>query len=72
MQSVIDPAPTIVLRRARTVLRSSKWSPGHLAPTDLNWVVANIDAASSLVSAFDRLDPKLPEPDPDVDLADLV
>jgi hypothetical protein len=53
------------------VLRSSKWSPRHLAPTDLNWV-RDIDAASSLVSAFERLDPKLPEPDPDVDLADLV
>jgi hypothetical protein len=71
MQSLLDLAPTIVLRRARTVLRSSKWSPRHLAPTDLNWV-RDIDAASSLVSAFERHDPKLPEPDPDVDLADLV
>ena len=50
---------------------STDWAPWYVVPADHNWV-RNLAVAELLVSALERLDPKLPEPDPGVDPSDLV
>jgi hypothetical protein len=50
---------------------STHWAPWYVVPADHNWV-RNLAVAELLVSALERLDPKLPEPDPGVDPSDLV
>jgi PPK2 family polyphosphate:nucleotide phosphotransferase len=42
---------------------STKWAPWYVVPADHNWV-RNLAVAEILVDAFERLDPKFPEPDP--------
>ena len=41
---------------------STKWAPWYVVPADHNWV-RNLAVAQILVDEFERLDPKLPEPD---------
>jgi PPK2 family polyphosphate:nucleotide phosphotransferase len=50
---------------------STDWAPWYVVPADHNWV-RNLAVAELLVSALERLDPKLPEPDPGSDPSDLV
>jgi polyphosphate kinase 2 (PPK2 family) len=41
---------------------STEWAPWHVVPADRNWVKST--AVAMLVEALERLDPKLPEPQP--------
>jgi polyphosphate kinase 2 (PPK2 family) len=45
---------------------STEWAPWYVVPADHNWA-RNLDVAEILVAALDRLDPRLPEPDPALD-----
>jgi len=45
---------------------STEWAPWHIVPADHNWV-RNLLVAELLVETLERLDPKLPEPDPGLD-----
>jgi PPK2 family polyphosphate:nucleotide phosphotransferase len=45
---------------------STEWAPWYVVPADHNWV-RNLCVAEILVAAFERLDPQLPEADPDLD-----
>jgi PPK2 family polyphosphate:nucleotide phosphotransferase len=42
---------------------STDWAPWHVVPADHKWV-RNVAVAQILVDTLERLDPKLPEPDP--------
>jgi len=42
---------------------STAWAPWHVVPADRNWV-KSVAVAELLVEALERLDPKLPEPEP--------
>ena len=42
---------------------STSWAPWHVVPADHNWV-RNLAVAGLLVDALERLDPKMPKPDP--------
>jgi PPK2 family polyphosphate:nucleotide phosphotransferase len=42
---------------------STEWAPWHVVPADRNWVKSTA-VAMLLVEALERLDPKLPEPEP--------
>jgi PPK2 family polyphosphate:nucleotide phosphotransferase len=44
---------------------STDWAPWHVVPADHNWV-RNVAVAQLLVDALERLDPKIPPPDPTV------
>jgi PPK2 family polyphosphate:nucleotide phosphotransferase len=50
---------------------STDWAPWYVIPADHNWV-RNLAVAEVLVSALERLDSKLPEPDPGLDASDLI
>ena len=50
---------------------STDWAPWYVVPADHNWV-RNLAVAELLVSALERLDPKLPAPETGVDPSDLV
>ena len=43
---------------------STDWAPWHVVPADRNWVKA-LAVAELLVAALERLDPQLPEADPE-------
>jgi PPK2 family polyphosphate:nucleotide phosphotransferase len=43
---------------------STEWAPWHVVPADHNWVKA-LAVAELLVAELERLDPQLPEPDPE-------
>jgi PPK2 family polyphosphate:nucleotide phosphotransferase len=43
---------------------STAWAPWHVVPADHNWVKA-LAVAELLVAELDRMDPQLPEPDPE-------
>ena len=45
---------------------STESAPWHVVPADRNWV-RNLAVAELLVETFERLDPKLPEPDPELE-----
>jgi PPK2 family polyphosphate:nucleotide phosphotransferase len=45
---------------------STEWAPWHVVPADRNWVKSTA-VAMLLVEALERLDPKLPEPEPGLD-----
>lgn len=45
---------------------STDWAPWYVVPADHNWS-RNLAVAEILVAALERLDPKLPEPDPGVE-----
>jgi PPK2 family polyphosphate:nucleotide phosphotransferase len=45
---------------------STEWAPWHVVPADHNWV-RNLSVAEILVDTFERLDPQLPPPDPQLD-----
>ena len=42
---------------------STEWAPWHVVPADRNWVKA-VAVAQLLVEALERIDPKLPDPEP--------
>jgi PPK2 family polyphosphate:nucleotide phosphotransferase len=50
---------------------STEWAPWYVVPADHNWV-RNLAVAELLVAALERLDPKLPEPDPGLAAAEIV
>ena len=43
---------------------STEWAPWHVVPADHNWLKA-LAVAELLVAELERLDPQLPEPDPE-------
>ena len=45
---------------------STEWAPWHVVPADRNWVKSTA-VAMLLAEALERLDPKLPEPEPGLD-----
>jgi len=45
---------------------SSEWAPWYVVPADHNWVKA-LGVAELLVDALERVDPKLPDPEPGVE-----
>jgi PPK2 family polyphosphate:nucleotide phosphotransferase len=45
---------------------STDWAPWYVAPADHNWS-RNLAVAEILVATLERLDPRLPEPDPGLD-----
>jgi polyphosphate kinase 2 (PPK2 family) len=45
---------------------STDWAPWYVVPADRNWVKA-VAVAELLVDELERLDPRLPEPDPDIE-----
>ena len=50
---------------------STDWAPWYVVPADHNWS-RNLAVAEILVAALERLDPKLPEPDPAILDAKIV
>jgi PPK2 family polyphosphate:nucleotide phosphotransferase len=44
---------------------STEWAPWHVVPADRNWLKALV-VAQLLVDALERIDPRLPEPEPGV------
>jgi PPK2 family polyphosphate:nucleotide phosphotransferase len=50
---------------------STDWAPWYVVPADHNWS-RNLVVAEILVAALERLDPKLPEPDPAILEAKIV
>ena len=44
---------------------STEWAPWYIVPADHNWVKA-VAVAELLVGALERIDPKLPDPEPGV------
>jgi PPK2 family polyphosphate:nucleotide phosphotransferase len=45
---------------------STEWAPWYVVPADHNWS-RNLSVAEILVAALERLDPKLPEPEPGIE-----
>jgi PPK2 family polyphosphate:nucleotide phosphotransferase len=45
---------------------STEWAPWHVVPADRNWVKSTV-VATLLVDALERLDPKLPDPEPGIE-----
>jgi PPK2 family polyphosphate:nucleotide phosphotransferase len=50
---------------------STKHAPWYVVPADHNWS-RNLAVAEILVAALERLDPKLPEPDPEISVATIT
>jgi polyphosphate kinase 2 (PPK2 family) len=50
---------------------STDWAPWYVVPADHNWS-RNLVVAEVLVAALERLDPKLPAPDPAIINATIV
>jgi PPK2 family polyphosphate:nucleotide phosphotransferase len=45
---------------------STHWAPWHVVPADRNWV-KSWAVAALLVEALERIDPKLPDPEPEIE-----
>jgi len=45
---------------------STDWAPWHVVPADRNWLKSYV-VAKLLVETLERMDPKLPEPDPGIE-----
>ena len=45
---------------------STEWAPWHVVPADRNWVKSTA-VATLLVDTLERLDPKLPDPEPGIE-----
>jgi PPK2 family polyphosphate:nucleotide phosphotransferase len=45
---------------------STEWAPWHIVPADRNWV-KSVAVARLLVDALERIDPRLPEPEPGIE-----
>jgi PPK2 family polyphosphate:nucleotide phosphotransferase len=45
---------------------STEWAPWHVVPADRNWV-KSVAVAQLLVEALQRIDPKLPDPEPGIE-----
>jgi PPK2 family polyphosphate:nucleotide phosphotransferase len=50
---------------------SKRWAPWHVVPADRNWVKA-LAVATLLVDALERMDPRLPEPEPGLEELEIV
>jgi len=50
---------------------SKQWAPWHVVPADRNWV-KSLAVATLLVDALERMDPKLPDPEPGIDGLTIV
>jgi PPK2 family polyphosphate:nucleotide phosphotransferase len=50
---------------------SKQWAPWHVVPADRNWV-KSLAVATLLVDALERMDPKLPEPEPGIEGLKIV
>ena len=45
---------------------STSWAPWHVVPSDRNWI-KSLAVAALVVDALERMDPKLPEPEPGIE-----
>jgi PPK2 family polyphosphate:nucleotide phosphotransferase len=45
---------------------STEWAPWHVVPADRNWV-KSVAVAQLLVEALERIDPRLPDPEPGIE-----
>ena len=45
---------------------STEWAPWHVVPADRNWV-KSVAVAQLLVDALERIDPKMPNPEPGIE-----
>jgi PPK2 family polyphosphate:nucleotide phosphotransferase len=45
---------------------STEWAPWHVVPADRNWV-KSVAVAQLLIEALERIDPKLPDPEPGIE-----
>jgi PPK2 family polyphosphate:nucleotide phosphotransferase len=50
---------------------SERWAPWHVVPADRNWV-KSLAVATLLVNALERMDPKLPDPEPGIEGLKIV
>lgn len=50
---------------------SKLWAPWHVVPADRNWV-KSLAVATLLVDALERMDPKLPDPEPGIEGLEIV
>jgi PPK2 family polyphosphate:nucleotide phosphotransferase len=50
---------------------SKQWAPWHVIPADRNWV-KSLAVATLLVDALERMDPKLPDPEPGIEGLKIV
>jgi PPK2 family polyphosphate:nucleotide phosphotransferase len=50
---------------------SKRWAPWHVVPADRNWV-KSLAVATLLVDALERMDPKLPDPEPGIEGLKIV
>jgi polyphosphate kinase 2 (PPK2 family) len=50
---------------------SKQWAPWHVVPADRNWV-KSLAVATLLVDALERMDPKLPDPEPGIEGLKIV
>jgi PPK2 family polyphosphate:nucleotide phosphotransferase len=50
---------------------STEFAPWYVVPADHNWS-RNLAVAEILVAALERLDPRLPEPDPGIEAAQII
>ncbi len=50
---------------------STDWAPWYVVPADHNWS-RNLAVAEILVDALERLDPRLPEPEPGIESAQIT
>jgi PPK2 family polyphosphate:nucleotide phosphotransferase len=50
---------------------SKSWAPWHVVPADRNWV-KSLAVATLLVDALERMDPKLPDPEPGIEKVKIV
>ena len=50
---------------------STDWAPWYVVPADHNWS-RNLAVAEILLAALERLDPKLPEPEPGIESAQIT
>ncbi len=50
---------------------SKRWAPWHVVPADRNWV-KSLAVATLLVDALERMDPKLPDPEPGIEEIKIV
>ena len=50
---------------------STRWAPWHVVPADRNWV-KSLAVAALVVDALERMDPKLPDPEPGIEDLEIV
>ena len=50
---------------------SNYWAPWYVVPADRNWV-KSLAVAALVVDALERMDPKLPDPEPGIEEIEIL